>query len=115
MADRSSCREEGELARTRIGFVGAGIIANRHVGNLLGFEDVEVAAVADLRPEKARELAARSGGREYRDYEAMLDREELDALYICVPPFAHGPPEIAALERGLPFFVEKPVAIDLET
>jgi predicted dehydrogenase len=45
----------------------------------------------------------------------MLDRERLDAVYICVPPFAHGRPEAAVLDRGLPFFVEKPLAADLST
>jgi predicted dehydrogenase len=45
----------------------------------------------------------------------MLDKETLDALYICVPPFAHGELELAALERGLPFFVEKPLATTWET
>jgi predicted dehydrogenase len=45
----------------------------------------------------------------------MVDAERLDALLICVPPFAHGPPELAAAELGLPFFVEKPVAADLDT
>ena len=45
----------------------------------------------------------------------MLDRERLDALYICVPPFAHGPLEAAACERDLPFFVEKPLAVDWDT
>jgi predicted dehydrogenase len=45
----------------------------------------------------------------------MLEAERLDALYICVPPYAHGAPELAAVEAGLPFFVEKPIAVDLET
>ncbi|KWX10711.1 oxidoreductase, partial [Carbonactinospora thermoautotrophica] len=37
------------------------------------------------------------------------------ALYICVPPYAHGPAEFAAVEAGVPFFVEKPLATDLRT
>jgi predicted dehydrogenase len=45
----------------------------------------------------------------------MLDAVEVDALYICVPPFAHGAPERAAIKRNLPFFVEKPVSLDIET
>src|SRR5919204_6095238 len=45
----------------------------------------------------------------------MLEREALDALYVCVPPFARGAPELAAIDAGLPLFVEKPVAIDLPT
>ena len=35
------------MSQTRIGFIGAGIIANRHLGNLLGFPDVAVVALAD--------------------------------------------------------------------
>jgi predicted dehydrogenase len=34
-------------------------------------------------------------------------------VYICLPPFAHGDPERAVLERGLPMFVEKPLSTDL--
>ena len=44
----------------------------------------------------------------------MLDAVELDAVYICVPPFAHGEAERACIAKGLPFFVEKPLSLDLE-
>ena len=103
------------MEQTRIGFVGAGLIANRHLGNLLGFADVRVVALADPQLDRAREAAARCGAAAYGDWGQMLDAEDLDALYICVPPFAHGAPEAAAIERGLPFFVEKPLAADLDT
>ena len=103
------------MQQTRIGFIGAGMIANRHLGNLLGFGDVKVMAVSDLDLDRARAAATRFRGTPYSDYAAMLEREELDAVFICVPPFGHGPPERAVLERGLPFFVEKPIAVDLET
>ena len=101
--------------QVRVGLIGAGFIGGRHLGNLLGFDDVRVVAVADAQLERAREAAARCDARAYADYAEMLDRERLDALYLCVPPFAHGAPEAAAIERGLPFFVEKPLATDLET
>jgi predicted dehydrogenase/glycosyltransferase involved in cell wall biosynthesis len=101
--------------RTRIGFVGAGVIASRHLANLLEFPDVDVVAVADPVAERAEGLAARCAARTYPDHAAMLEEERLDALYICVPPYAHGAPELVAVEAGVPFFVEKPVAVDLET
>lgn len=100
------------MEQIRVGFIGAGGIAGRHLGNLLGFADVRVVALADLALDRAREAAARCDARAYADYAEMLDREALDALYICVPPFAHGAPELAALARGLPFFVEKPLSVD---
>lgn len=103
------------MTQTQIGVIGAGFIADRHIGCLLGMDDVRVVAVADTALERAQAQASRCGGTAYADYREMLDRETLDALYLCVPPFAHGAPEQAALERGLPFFVEKPLATDLET
>lgn len=103
------------MDRVRVGFIGAGGIASRHVGDLLGFEDVRVVALADPVQERAQEQAARCHGQVYTNHEEMLDKEDLDALYICVPPFAHGPLELAAIERQLPFFVEKPLATTWET
>jgi predicted dehydrogenase len=99
----------------RLGLIGAGFAAGLHLASLAGIDGVEVAAVADPVPDRAEALAVRVGARAYPDHRWMLDAEPLDGVYICVPPFAHGPPELAALERGLPLFVEKPLAIDLAT
>jgi predicted dehydrogenase len=95
--------------------VGTGFIAGRHLDALAGFPDVDVVAVADPVTERAEEAAARHGARPYGDGSTLLAAEELDAVWLCVPPFAHGPLEAAAVERGLPFFVEKPLAHDLTT
>lgn len=109
-------RTEGtRVQRTRIGFIGAGGIAHRHFGALEQFDDVEIAAVADVDLGRATEAAARFGARAFDDAARMVEEVELDALYICVPPFAHGEPERLAIEQRLPFFVEKPVALDIGT
>ena len=107
--------EGTSLNRTRLGFIGAGGIAHRHFGVLEQFEDVEIVAVCDADMTRATEAAARFGARPFDDADTMLDTEACDAVFICVPPFAHGAPERAAIRRGLPFFVEKPVALDVET
>jgi predicted dehydrogenase len=102
------------MTRVRIGFIGAGGIAGRHLRNLLGFSDVEITAVSDPLQDRCDAFAARAGrARVYADWRTMLDDNELDALYICTPPFAHGPPELRAIEQCIPFFVEKPIAADL--
>jgi predicted dehydrogenase len=103
------------LSKVRIGMVGAGAVAARHVRTLLAMDGVEVAAVADPALERARALAAEAGAAVHPNHMELLEAERLDAVYICVPPFAHGPPELAVLDAGLPMFVEKPVAIDQET
>jgi predicted dehydrogenase len=95
--------------------IGAGAVAQRHAAALLGFADAQITAVADVDRRRADALAARCDARAYATFDAMLAREPLDAVYICVPPFAHGPPELAVIAAGLAMFVEKPVAIDVET
>ena len=79
------------------------------------FGDVDIVGIADVDGGRAEEAAARFGARAYSDYAAMLDECAPDAVYICVPPFAHGGPERACLAAGIPFFVEKPVALDIDT
>ena len=103
------------LSTVRIGMVGAGAVAARHLRTLLAMDGVEVAAVADPALERAKELAAEAGAAVYPNHMELLEAERLDAVYICVPPFAHGAPELAVIDAGLPMFVEKPVAIDQET
>ena len=95
--------------------VGGGAVAARHVRTLLAMDGVEVAAVADPALERAKELAGEAGAAVYPNHMELLASERLDAVYICVPPFAHGAPELAVIDAGLPMFVEKPVAIDQET
>src|SRR5918993_979067 len=99
----------------RIGVVGAGGVAARHVRVLSGFDDTEVVAVADTVPEAAERLASTCGARAYPDVDTLLDAEQVDAVYVCVPPFAHGAPERAVLARRLPLFVEKPLSVDPAT
>ncbi|SNS20396.1 Predicted dehydrogenase [Geodermatophilus saharensis] len=99
----------------RIGVVGAGFIAGRHVESLTGLDGVAVPGVADPQADRAQRLAERAGGRAYGAWEDLLDGEELDALYVCVPPGQHGAVEDAAIDAGLPLFVEKPLGTDLAT
>jgi predicted dehydrogenase len=103
------------MTSLKVACVGTGFIAGRHLEALATFPDVEVVAVADSVRQRAEEVAGRYGARAYDDGMALLGEEDLDALWICVPPFAHGPLEQAAVDRGLPFFVEKPLARDLDT
>ncbi len=68
-------------------------------------------AVTDVIPEAAERLAAEHGTRAVPDVAAVL-ADRPDAVYVCVPPFAHGAAERAVLEADIPLFVEKPIAIN---
>lgn len=101
------------MTKTRIGFIGVGGIAQRHLGVLEQFEDVELAGFADVDFDRAVDAASRFGARAFANHDDMLAHGSLDAIYICIPPFAHGAAERAVIAKDLPFFVEKPISLDL--
>ncbi|MCW2839339.1 MAG: oxidoreductase domain protein [Aeromicrobium sp.] len=103
------------MGRLRIGCVGTGFIAGKHLAALATFDDVDVVAVADPVEHRAVAVAAEHDARRYADGLDLMESEDLDAVWFCVPPFAHGPLEEAAVRRALPFFVEKPLAHDYRT
>ncbi|MBC7288913.1 MAG: Gfo/Idh/MocA family oxidoreductase, partial [Armatimonadetes bacterium] len=98
----------------RVGFVGAGGNARGHMSRLAAIDGVKIVAVADVDEGRAREAATEYQATPYSDYRAMLDKEDLQVLYVSVPPFAHGDIELAAADAGLHLFVEKPVVLDVE-
>lgn len=99
----------------RIAFIGTGGIARRHAEGLARRGDVQFVGAYDAAPDRAEAFAAQYGGRAPRDLDEMLDATRPDAVWICLPPFAHGDAEMAAVDRGIPFLVEKPVSNSMET
>ncbi len=99
----------------RVASVGCGNIMQEHFKCLAELNGVEIAGHCDPDQKRASEAAARFGGKAFNDHLSMFDALQLDAVYICVPPYAHGPIELAAAERGIHMFVEKPVGLDAET
>jgi myo-inositol 2-dehydrogenase/D-chiro-inositol 1-dehydrogenase len=103
----------------RVGFVGCGGMAGGHIRNWDKLrqkgEDVELAAFCDVDRARAESQTAQHGGRAYDDFRPMLEKEDLQAVYVVVPPHAHAGAEIMAAQKGCAVFVEKPVANSLGT
>ncbi|MGI5820108.1 MAG: Gfo/Idh/MocA family protein [Armatimonadota bacterium] len=99
----------------KIGFVGCGGIANAHMKNLAKIDNAEMVAFSDIAEERAEASAEEYGGTSFGgDYAAMYESADLDAVYICLPPFAHEDQEILAAEAGLAMLVEKPLALSMD-
>ncbi len=98
----------------RIAFIGTGGIARSHATGLVKRDDVTFVGAFDVATERAQSFAGQYGGTPYTDMEEMLDTAKPDAVWVCLPPFAHGAPELALLRRRIPFIVEKPVSNSLE-
>jgi len=102
------------MSNVRLGFIGTGGNMNRHLRELTEIGGTTFVAFCDIVVEKAEQAVNQYGGKAYADYNQMLAREALDAVYISIPPFAHGAPEKAVVAAGLPMFVEKPVHMDAD-
>jgi len=104
--------------KVKLAFIGSGGITKNHLKQgLKDFPDVEFVGWCDVKEEAAaaRREEAGAKGKVYTSAAKMLDEAKPDAVFIMLPPFAHGPSEELVLERRLPFFIEKPVAIDMKT
>jgi myo-inositol 2-dehydrogenase/D-chiro-inositol 1-dehydrogenase len=93
-----------------VGFIGAGAVTDHHLKVIGGREDVAVAAICDLDATRAGAVAEAVGARAYVDWRTMLGSEPLDALFVCTPPESHAEPAVEVIGRGLPVYVEKPLA-----
>lgn len=102
------------MTDVKIGFIGCGGNANGHMNQLSQLDGARVIAVCDVQPERAQNAAEKHNAQPYTEHRAMLERDDLDAVYLSLPVFAHGQPELDVIARGLPFFVEKPVAINMD-
>ena len=98
----------------RLGFVGAGSMANWAVYPALHFAPIRLQAVCDVDEGRAREAAGKFGpGRWYADYRRMWEEEDLEAVVVQMHPRPRQPIVREALEAGLHVFVPKPPAPSL--
>ena len=100
--------------RLRVGVVGCGEIAQMsHLRYLDELRELfEIASVCDLSKELVEKIGARYRvTSRHHDYRQLLD-EALDAVFVLTRE--HMPIALAAIERGLHVFVEKPLAFTVK-
>lgn len=100
----------------KLGFIGYGLRSDTMMKAFRDLEaDVTVAAITDPREEEVRAqvkgdpLFANTAY--YPDADAMLDNASLDGVFVGTRCGLHTPLACKVLQRGLPLFLEKPVAI----
>ncbi len=100
----------------RAGLLGAGFMGRTHALNLEKIDGVEIAAICAIPLASAEQLAGQleTAPAVYDDFNRMLDEQALDALVISLPPHTHSGQFEAAAAKGLPIFVEKPIALTMD-
>ena len=101
--------------KLRVGLIGAGgIVRQRHLPELLKLPNVQVIAVCNSRLETSRAVAAEVHIPDVvDDWAEMLDRPDLDIIWIGTPPVLHAPITISALEAGKHVFCQARMAMNL--
>lgn len=99
----------------RLGLIGCGGIAEQvYLRILPRLRDARVLAVADVDPARRAAACVRLRGAEaYSEPYDLIDRATVDAVIVATPTHLHAPIAVAALERGLHVYVEKPLAASL--
>ena len=96
----------------RAGLIGTGGISGVHLDWMKSREDVEITALCDIDPAALERRGSVYGGTRYADYGAMIDQEQLDAVWVCTPPLVRKGPLVMCADKGIPVFCEKPAAVD---
>ncbi len=99
--------------KIKVGAVGIGGIFNWCHGDAwLKNPNVELVAVCDIVEAKAAKFAKAHGIQHvFTDCKKMMEAVKLDAVGIATPNYLHSEIAVAALERGLNVFCEKPDAV----
>jgi len=101
----------------KVGFIGTGWIAESYANVMKKIPDAKIVAAADLIPGKAEKFMKKYGFEDVRFYpndKAMIDAEELDAVFVCTYNTQHAPCAIYALEHGVNVLLEKPFTVTLD-
>lgn len=102
------------MSMFKLGLIGCGGIGAYHLDHFMQMDDVEMVAFCDIIPERAQAFAKQTGtGQAFANVKDMYAAVQPDAVFICIPPYCHGEVELETIKHGIPFFVEKPMAMDM--
>jgi UDP-N-acetylglucosamine 3-dehydrogenase len=94
----------------KVGLVGAGLIGQVHARAYGNLSDTKLAAVADIRPDRATAIAEQYGAAPFATLDDLLAGAEVDVIDVCLPTPLHAAHSIRALGAGKHVFCEKPIA-----
>ncbi|HEX8939515.1 MAG TPA: Gfo/Idh/MocA family oxidoreductase [Candidatus Limnocylindrales bacterium] len=98
----------------RLGLAGLGAMGRNHLRVIAGHPETRLVAVADPAPEALAAATAQTGAQGFAEPLAMIEEAELDGVVLAAPTTAHVGLALAAIDRGIPTLVEKPLAATVD-
>ncbi|MCJ7822431.1 MAG: Gfo/Idh/MocA family oxidoreductase [Armatimonadetes bacterium] len=103
------------MAKKGFAVIGAGLWGEMHAQAYSSHPEARLAAVCDLREERASQIASKYGaGRACTDWREIASDDTIDAVSIVTPDFAHREIAVALAQAGKHMLVEKPLATTVQ-
>ncbi|WP_082235314.1 Gfo/Idh/MocA family protein [Halobacillus massiliensis] len=103
------------MEKIKVAVIGCGSIAQkRHLPEYEANPQVEIAAVCDIKEERAIEMAHKYKAEPFTSYKEILNNKNIDAISVCLPNYLHAPVTIDSLNAGKHVLCEKPMAVSIE-
>jgi predicted dehydrogenase len=96
------------------GMIGVGNRGSFLLQAVLHQPNAKVLALCDIKPDrldKAATAAARDNPATLSDWRRLIDRKDIDAVFIATPPHLHSEMAVAAIHAGKNVYCEKPIGI----
>ena len=91
------------MKKAGFGLIGTGLWGEMHARTYTSSPEVELKAICDLREDRAKEVADKYGVKDwYSDYKELLERDDISAVSIATPDFAHTDIAVAAAKTISP-------------
>ncbi len=97
-----------------LGIIGAGVIGETFCQAFTLHGAYKVLAVCDANPQRATSLAHKFQAEAYSSYEELLQRTDIQLIYLGIPPKYHSDFFRAAVEAGKHVLCEKPLCLSNE-
>ncbi|MEO0340639.1 MAG: Gfo/Idh/MocA family oxidoreductase [Bacteroidota bacterium] len=110
------------VRKRKVGVIGTGWYGKNDIFRLIQVADVDVVALCDVDQKQLEEAAnlimqrlkTDKKPQLYNDYQALLNKHELDIVLIGTPDHWHALQAIAAIEAGADVYLQKPTSVDIQ-
>lgn len=108
---------QSEAGRIATAMIGTGNRGSYVLKGVLEQSKSRVAALCDIKPARldaAATVAARDKPATYTDWRRIINRKDIEAVFIATPPDLHAEMAVAAIQAGKHVYCEKPIGITPE-
>lgn len=116
LAALGAASARAQTAPPKLGLIGLGNRAQRHLTALKALSGTEISALSDLEPDRMQ--AAKNGpaanAQTYVDYRELIRDKKVEAVVIAVPNYLHAEMAIEAMRNGKDVLMEKPIGLNWE-